>query len=126
MINCYFPLQYQFYIMPIEEKTLKSLAAQSIVTDFQLDEADESLAGRTDLDLDRLRKMLISEVDYLVTHNMERLKSILYRIDVDEQKLHQALSEGLPSEAPEIIVDMIIEREMQKAETREKYRRGEL
>lgn len=55
---------------------------------------------------------------FLIDTNFEKLLWILYRIDVDETKLKRVLKENTPADAPNIIAQMIIDREKQK----EKYK----
>lgn len=63
------------------------------------------------------RALLIQRIEELIQRDFEKLKWILYRIDVSEKKLSEALknSEG---DAATIIADMIIKRQMEKAESR--------
>ncbi len=72
--------------------------------------------------MDEVRKQLTARIAELIDRNPERLKWILYRIDVPEQKLMEALAEHPAHEAPGIMADLIIEREQAKARTREQYR----
>ncbi|MBJ6118783.1 hypothetical protein JAO76_11300 [Pontibacter sp. BT310] len=61
-------------------------------------------------------------VQQLLQTDLNRLLNILYRIDVDEHQVKQAML--LPSE-PEVadrIAHLIIKRELQKAQTRFIYR----
>jgi len=69
-----------------------------------------------------LHRALSKRIAELLSHNPEQLKGILYRIDVPEQKLLEALAVHPSEEASGIIAQMIIEREEAKAKTREKYR----
>jgi hypothetical protein len=48
--------------------------------------------------------------------------TLLYRIDVDENKLKKILKEQAGTDAAQIIAQLIIEREQQKAETRKKFK----
>lgn len=63
---------------------------------------------------DAFRKKLIEVVDQLLVHNNEKLTWILYRIDVNEELLKQALEDKYEQRAAEVIADLIIEREVQK------------
>lgn len=67
------------------------------------------------------RLLLIKAVDSLIHRDFNKLLNILYRIDVDENKLKHAL---FVSELPaaETIADLIIERQQQKIRFREMYR----
>lgn len=67
------------------------------------------------------RLLLIKAIDTLIHQDFNKLLNILYRIDVDENKLKYALYESvLP--AAETIADLIIERQQQKIRFREMYR----
>ena len=66
-----------------------------------------------------LHQLLSKVVKDLLEQNFEGLLQALYRIDVSEQKVQQAFaSEGDVADA---IAELIIEREIQKVETRKKY-----
>lgn len=67
------------------------------------------------------RNLLIRVVDQLIQSDFNKLINILYRIDVDEQKLKDALFEN-PSPPPETIADMMIERQLQKVRFREQFK----
>ncbi len=69
-----------------------------------------------------IRQQLRKRIAELIDRNLEKLKWILYRIDVPEQKLMETLANHPANEAPEIITDMIIAREQEKAKTRKQYR----
>ncbi len=61
-------------------------------------------------------------LDRLIQSDFNSLLSILYRIDVSEEKVKKALAENkdkLP--AAQIIAQLLIEREMQKINLRAKY-----
>lgn len=62
-------------------------------------------------------------VAYLLNYNMERLLWILYKLDVDEDRLKLALAQS-PDDPESIITQLIIQREWQKIETRQKYKPG--
>jgi len=66
------------------------------------------------------QKMLAKVIRHLLDNDFELLLNGLYRIDVNEEKVKLAMaSEG---DVAEQIAFLIIEREMQKVVTREKYR----
>ncbi len=97
-------------------------ATRIIIRDFDLDEEKAGLAiADPDQLNDRLHFVLRHQVAYLIAHNIDRLKWILYRIDVSEQKLMQALHAHPTDEAPGIIAQMIIDRQVEKAKTRAKF-----
>lgn len=69
-------------------------------------------------DFSEIRAWLVKEIDYLLHHNMERLQWILYRIDIDEQKLKKMLETDEATLPSEIIADAIIARQIQKYHAR--------
>lgn len=66
------------------------------------------------------RTQLVAVINNLLHNDFSKLLQILYRIDVDENKLKRALFEStLP--AAETIADLIIERMLQKIHFRKMY-----
>lgn len=70
----------------------------------------------------QLRERLAWLVQQLIDRDFEKLIHLLYRVDVDEARLKELLRSSEVSEAPLVIADMIIERQLKKAESRRKYR----
>ena len=70
---------------------------------------------------EELQRMLAAHINHLIKTNFEKLVSILYRIDVSEQKLKHMLLEGGNNDAGKIIADAIIERQLQKIKSRQQY-----
>jgi hypothetical protein len=60
------------------------------------------------------RDALAEMIAFLIDKNFEKLLWILYRIDVDEAKAKQLLSQHLPDEAPIVLADLIMSRQKQK------------
>lgn len=95
------------------------LAGKYITDSFELDEGKTGLATCSDQEvMDRLLFVLTHQVKYLMDNNIERLKWILYRIDVPERDLLQALGTTQGEEPERIIARMIIDRQLEKALTR--------
>ncbi len=59
---------------------------------------------------------------YLLRHDLNRLLHILYRIDVDERDVKQAMKLPAEDQVAEQVARLIIKRELQKAQTRFIYR----
>ncbi len=59
----------------------------------------------------------------LLVHNFEKLTNMIYRHDVSEQKFNEALMGGSIDEQAGKIAELVIEREMQKEETRKAYQK---
>jgi hypothetical protein len=75
-----------------------------------------------DLALPELNQNLVDFINSLIINDFSKLVTILYRVDVDENKLKKILKEQAGTDAAQIIAGLIIEREQQKAETRKKFR----
>ena len=73
-----------------------------------------------------LRERLIDRLSYLIDHDFEKLLWILYRIDVDEKLATATLATNPNTPSAVLLADLVIQRQIKKAETRIKYRKGEL
>lgn len=70
---------------------------------------------------EKLIHLLSLYVQELINKDFEHLLYLLYKIDVGEKKVKQAILDSAPDDAHIVIAKMIIEREKQKIETRKKY-----
>jgi hypothetical protein len=70
------------------------------------------------LDLENIEKLnkedLSKAINYLIETDFHALIQLLYKIDINEHKLKQALQNNAEKNAGDIIADMIIERQQQK------------
>lgn len=69
-----------------------------------------------------LREKLIEFINHLIQKDFEKLVSILYRVDVNENKLKTLLKASAGTDAAVLIADLILERELQKIKTRNTYK----
>jgi len=72
-----------------------------------------------------IQQQLEQTINDLIQHNFERLVQLLYRIDVNEKKLKQLLNAYPQTDAATIIAELIIERQLQKLQTRKQFKRNE-
>jgi len=63
-------------------------------------------------------------INDLLQNNFPQLISILYQVDVDEQKLRKMLELNSGQDAAVVISDMLIRRQLEKLKTREQLKRG--
>ena len=70
------------------------------------------------ISLQELKEKLAEHINNLIQTNFQKLVSLLYRVDVSEQKLKNLLKDYPGSDAGEIIADLIIERQLQKIKSR--------
>ncbi|MCW5908023.1 MAG: hypothetical protein KIS94_09205 [Chitinophagales bacterium] len=87
---------------------------------FEIDEQHLPASTNEEEKFRAFRQLLIQRIDELIHRDMEKLKWILYRIDVSEKKLGEALKTS-ETDAATIIADMIIQRQIEKAESRKKF-----
>jgi hypothetical protein len=80
--------------------------------DFRLDPGKK-------LTVEQLRALLTARIDNMITSDFTGLVNLLYKIDIDENKLKKLLSEN--EDAAEVVSDLIIERQLQKINTKARY-----
>jgi len=66
-------------------------------------------------------KELVIAVEELLQKNFPRLVQVLYRLDVDEEKLKRQLRDNQSMRAAEVIARMIIDRQIEKQEARKNF-----
>ena len=71
--------------------------------------------------LEELKVFLSGYIDHLISKNPDKLVSILSRVDVSEKVLKANL-QNQEENASSIMAQMIIERQIEKIKTRERYR----
>lgn len=78
---------------------------------------DYEILGR-----EELKQMLEVFITELLENNFEKLCNLAYRHDIPESKFNEALQEkGMEKQAARI-ADLVIDRELQKVESRRAYR----
>lgn len=65
---------------------------------------------------------LASYINSLIEKDFQKLVTMLYRIDVSEQKLKALLHQHPQEDAGKIIAGLIIERQLQKIKTRQQFK----
>lgn len=90
---------------------LKKIESRKITEQFKLSSKDFS----------EIKSRLTSFINNLLDSDIEGLLSLLYRIDVSEQKVKTILATADQGEMAKKIAALIIERQIQKIITRTKY-----
>ena len=88
--------------------------------DFQLEKDYLQLAKQKEYTYEEAFLKIMRVVEDLLAKDFQQLVNVLYRIDVSEEKLKQALALSTDNPAS-VITKMIIERELLKVEFRKKY-----
>ncbi len=91
---------------------------EKITRDLLLQEFEGDLPYRKEAVIESLRQIII----YLLLHHLEKLWNILYRIDVNEQKVKALFEQNAPEKIAPEMARLIYERLEQKAQTRILYR----
>lgn len=86
--------------------------------DEQLSKLNKQL---TIVEKNRLREQLMFYINDLLLHDFNKLVQILYRIDVSEQKLKTLLQQNPQTDASEIIVDLLIQRQEEKIKSKDSH-----
>lgn len=66
-----------------------------------------------------LQSQITDHISWLILHDFEALIQILYRLDVNEEKLKTALQSNPDKDAAVIITDIMIGRQIEKWKTRQ-------
>ncbi len=99
----------------------KSDSIQELVNELQ--QYDLPVAYSHPLNKEELLNALAAYINILITTDFSRLIALLYRLDISEKKLKDLLVVQNNSNAGSIIGDMIIDRQLQKIDSRKKYKK---
>ena len=84
-----------------------------------------SVANQTDPDSELLNAVA-SRVAELMESNMELFFNHLYRMDIDEKKVHKILNSDSDESVYILIAKIIIERQKKRLETKRKYKQDKI
>ena len=73
------------------------------------------------ISLAELEEMLATYINQLIQNDFEKLVSLLYRIDVSENKLKNLLQQYADENAGKIIAQLIIQRQQEKINSRKQF-----
>ena len=105
----------------MEELSLIKDAAGLIEKNFYFDSLKDELPLSASEAYEALRKFLAERIAYMLNEDFETLMQVFYRIDLKETKVRDILFGGDPSPAF-TLADLVIERQLEKARSRAKYR----
>jgi hypothetical protein len=69
-----------------------------------------------------LETLLADKINAMIQGNFDKLLQLLYRIDINEQRLRRLLVENEGEDAGQIIARLIMERQWEKMESRRQFR----
>ncbi|MCX2452163.1 hypothetical protein OQX61_12895 [Pedobacter sp. PLR] len=70
-----------------------------------------------------IKERLVQAFAYLLDNDISKMMNILYRADVDEEKLKSLLISNSELPSAEVIAEAYLRRQKEKIETRKKYSR---
>jgi len=105
----------------MSSEIVQQCASQRIAAAFDLAGDELEFMGS----FEEMRAMLINRITELLSRNPEKLMAILYRIDVKEAVVHQIMSTSFPLEVPIHLADLIITRQLEKAQSRADHARAQ-
>jgi hypothetical protein len=68
-----------------------------------------------------LKKVLAEEFNELINTDFNHLVQLLYRIDISEKKLKEALRQNQEKDSGKLLAELTIERQLQKIKSRQQY-----
>lgn len=74
------------------------------------------------VNIEELKRLIAARINDLIQHDFTQLTQILYRIDVNEDRLKYLLNDPGEKDAAEIIAELIIERQVEKFESRKTFK----
>jgi hypothetical protein len=69
-------------------------------------------------------EQLCAYIRWLMEYKMDFLLSLMYRLDITESSIKKALHPGNPEEPANTLANLIIERQLNRIETKKKYSSG--
>ncbi len=103
---------------PIDQSSLIQAINQTLSQESHTLQLMESLTLR------QLEEALAARFDDWIRSDFAALLQFLYRIDVNEKKLRTLLKENTEEDAGMIIARLVIERQLQKIQTRRSFKPG--
>lgn len=102
------------------EKSITVQITELIARDFGLE------AGPEPLTEEDLFNLLANEVAYMIEHRLDFLLSLMYRLDVKEQLIREALAPDAPEMANIGLARLILQRQKDRIYTKMKYKQAPL
>ena len=91
---------------------------------YSIISANFELEGRQDITLEEIYRILTGTIRDMLDKNVERLVSILYRIDVGQKKTDEIFNHPSKDDIAALLAEAVIERQLQKVLSRKKYSAG--
>jgi hypothetical protein len=106
----------------MEEKELYPLLLEKLSKDYSLEKKSLPVESGLEIIHEHFKKKVIE----LMTRDYNRFINSLYRIDVDEKKVHEIMMLKDKTLIPQKLADLIIERQLARIKTQMLYKEGKL
>ena len=103
------------------EKKIIAETTALVARDFEIEIKDEKTISE-----EELLEVLSQQVAYMLDHRLDFLLSLMYRLDVYEEKINQALSPGSPIPPHLGLAHLILERQKLRVQIKNRYGKTEL
>lgn len=100
----------------VTEYSANNETTSLILRDFELAAPQKEMTEQELLDY------LAEAIEYMIEHKMDFLLSLLYRLDVSERKINEALSPGNREAANVALAKLVLERQKLRVATKQAYR----
>ncbi|MGD8306680.1 MAG: hypothetical protein PVF17_08505 [Ignavibacteria bacterium] len=97
-----------------------------IANDFKISDTESLIPSGDFRTLEEFKIYLIQKLTFLLDNSFDSLINILYKIDVNEERLKELFGGRNREHIPTALADLIIARSIQKVKFRQKYKDGEL
>ncbi|MEO1515882.1 MAG: hypothetical protein AAFV95_12750 [Bacteroidota bacterium] len=104
----------------MNDKALMLQTSELIARDFGIELGDAPLGEQELLDL------LADQLAYMIEYRLEFLMSLMYRLDVKEHQIQQALSPGAELPPNVGLAHLVMERQKQRIFTKRHYKQSKL
>lgn len=95
--------------------------AAQVAKDFAEVGIEIQFSGNTDSAYEELSSQLRTAFEYLLDRNQSSFFSLLYRIDLPQEKMEKAFEEDSLHDSVGVLTDLVLKREMMKVVYRKIY-----
>ncbi|HEV7621219.1 MAG TPA: hypothetical protein VGO09_05780 [Flavisolibacter sp.] len=75
----------------------------------------------TEIKLAELKNLIWDHINFLLVNDFNKLIYLLYRFDIDEQRLKSLLAKNKETDSASLITELLIERQLQKAAQKKSF-----
>ncbi|MBX7096006.1 MAG: hypothetical protein K1X56_14895 [Flavobacteriales bacterium] len=92
--------------------------ARQLIKDFAEFSFEINFTGTKGTPYQELFEQVLPVIELMLKNNMEMFHAMMYRIDVNEKQIREAMQRSSSQTFPEIVTDLILRREMMKVLTK--------